>query len=248
MKNSLRRTGRLFLATAALGLLVLPACRVHNSVFRIEPVRPIADLQREALTVSPPPQSEGLRASELVDLVPLIPSARLDIRYASERNFLGTPVYPAARALLQRPAAKALARVAEALKARGFGLLIHDAYRPWSVTWVFWQATPADQHGFVASPAKGSVHNRGCAIDLSLYRLADGRPVTMPSGYDEFSPRAAAAYPGGTAKQRQLRDLLRQAMMAEGFKPITSEWWHFDYRDSALYPVLNVPFPTPQAD
>lgn len=226
---------------AAFSLLAISACSSTVHEFRVEPVRPVAELLAEAHAVRPPSQSEGLRAPELVDLATVIPGARLDIRYASERNFLGTPVYPAARALLQRPAAEALARVAGALKARGFGLLIHDAYRPWSVTWVFWQATPKHQHGFVANPARGSVHNRGCAIDLSLYRLADGRPVTMPSGYDEFSPRAAAAYPGGTAKQRQLRDLLRRAMEAEGFKPITSEWWHFDYRDSALYPVLDLP-------
>jgi len=151
-------------------------------------------------------------------------------------------MYTSARAFLQRPAAAALLRAHRALAAQGYGLLIHDAYRPWSVTWMFWEATPVAQRSFVANPARGSKHNRGCAVDLSMYELATGRPVQMPSGYDEFSERAHPGYTGGTERQRALRDLLRRTMEAEGFTVDLGEWWHFDYRDWARYPVLNVPF------
>ena len=101
---------------------------------------------------------------------------------------MGVPLYDRAQARLQRPAAEALGRVQRALAAEGFGLLVHDAYRPWYVTRMFWDATPDSQRVFVADPATGSRHNRGAAVDLTLYDLRTGRPVTMVSGYDEFSP------------------------------------------------------------
>ena len=131
------------------------------------------------------------RPVELVELIALDPTIRLDIRYATRDNFLATPVYTEARAFLQRPAAEALVRAHRALREQGFGLLIHDAYRPWWVTKVFWDATPADKHDFVADPAQGSRHNRGCAVDLTLFRLADGRAVAMPSLYDEMTERSS---------------------------------------------------------
>jgi D-alanyl-D-alanine dipeptidase len=149
--------------------------------------------------------------------------------------------YDRPRAFLQRPAAEALVRAHRQLAAQGYGLLIHDAYRPWHVTKMFWDATPEESKLFVADPAKGSRHNRGCAVDLTLYKLAGGEPIVMPSGYDEFSPRAFPAYPGGTSRQRWHRELLRRAMEAEGFSVFEFEWWHFDYRDWRRYPILNMP-------
>jgi D-alanyl-D-alanine dipeptidase len=122
------------------------------------------------------------------------------------------------------------------------GLLVHDAYRPWWVTKVFWDATPMEKRAFVADPEKGSRHNRGCAVDLTLYRLADGHAVEMPSLYDEMTERAYPGYAGGTPEQRERRDLLRSAMEREGFTVFESEWWHFDHRDWREYPILNVPF------
>jgi len=107
---------------------------------------------------------------------------------------------------------------------------------------VLWHATPPDKHDFVAKPADGSRHNRGCAVDLTMYRLQDGRPVEMPSGYDEMSERAYPTYAGGTAEQRRLRDLLRSAMAAEGFTVYQFEWWHFDYKDWREYGIQNVRF------
>jgi D-alanyl-D-alanine dipeptidase len=217
--------------------------KVEGAVFRITPRRPVADLRREALAGSPPRENGPFRPSELVDAVSLEPGLRLDIRYATEDNFLGVPVYPSsARAFLQRPAAEALVRAHRALRPYGYGLLIHDAYRPWWVTRVFWDATPPDKREFVADPAKGSRHNRGCAVDLTLYRLADGRAAEMPGVYDEMSERSYPSYRGGTSLQRWRRDLLRAAMEAEGFTVFSSEWWHFDYRGWREYPILNVPF------
>ncbi|HWR35759.1 MAG TPA: M15 family metallopeptidase [Clostridia bacterium] len=210
--------------------------------FRIQPVRPVEELRREALKQEPPPQSGDLRKPDLVELVTLDPTIKLDIRYATKNNFLSTPMYNEARAFLQRPAADALVRANRELHKQGYGLLIHDAYRPWYVTWMFWQATPESLHKFVADPKTGSRHNRGCAVDLTLYNLKTGKAVEMPSGYDEMSERAYPSYAGGTAEQRRLRDLLRTEMQKQGFAVYEFEWWHFDYKDFDKYPVLNVPF------
>ncbi|MBL8726804.1 MAG: serine hydrolase [Planctomycetes bacterium] len=210
--------------------------------FRIAPVRAVGELRAEAARATPPPAPAGARPSDLVDLAALEPTLRFDLRYATANNFLGTPVYPAdARAKLQRPAAEALVRVQRALAADGLGLCIFDAYRPWSVTKVFWDATPPDLHHFVADPARGSRHNRGCAVDLTLCDLATGQPVGMPSGFDEFTPRAYGDYPGGTSQQRYHREVLRRAMEAEGFAVYEHEWWHFDFADWRHYAVGNEP-------
>jgi D-alanyl-D-alanine dipeptidase len=177
-----------------------------------------------------------------VEVTALEPGIRLDIRYASTRNFLNTPVYSQARAFLQRPAALALVRVHAALAREGYGLLIHDAYRPWYVTRLFWDATPADKHEFVADPSLGSRHNRGCAVDLTLYRLADGGVVEMPSLYDEMTERAYPTYSGGPKDATAARDLLRKYMEAEGFTVYASEWWHFDYAEWSSYRLQNARF------
>ena len=164
------------------------------------------------------------------------------MRYATTNDFLGTPVYTQARAFLQRPAAEALVRANHELKGLGYGLIIHDGYRPWYVTKIFWDATPDDKKIFVADPQSGSKHNRGCAVDLSLYDLKTGLEVEMPSGYDEMSERAYADYPGGTDEERARRAVLKQAMEKQGFAVIPKEWWHFDYKDWKQYPILNVKF------
>lgn len=214
----------------------------EGSVFRIQPVRPIEELRRDALAATAPVESGQFRATELVELSTLDPTIKLDIRYATSRNFLGTPLYTQARAFLQRPAAEALVRAHRKLKAMGYGLLIHDGYRPWYVTKMFWDATPPAQHEFVADPATGSRHNRGCAVDLSLYELRSGRPIDMPGSYDEFSHRSYPAYPGGTSRQRWHRELLRRSMEAEGFTVYSAEWWHFDFRDWRSYRIGTIPF------
>jgi D-alanyl-D-alanine dipeptidase len=220
-------------------LLLAAACAGKPAFFRVEPVRPVAELREEALRATPPAEPAPARAADLVELVTLDSTIRLDIRYATGRNFLGTPVYSQARAFLQRPAAEALVRAHRALAPEGYGLLVHDAYRPWYVTKLFWDATPPAQREFVADPAQGSKHNRGAAVDLTLYDRRTGRAVEMPSLYDEFSERAYADWPGGTAEQRRLRGLLRAAMEREGFAVVRNEWWHFDYRDWRDYGLGN---------
>jgi CubicO group peptidase (beta-lactamase class C family)/D-alanyl-D-alanine dipeptidase len=213
-----------------------------GATFRINPRRPVEELRREALAARPPVETGDFRASDLLELRALVPDIRYDIRYATADNFMGAIFYSSARAFLQRPAAEALARAATRLRAQGYGLLIHDAYRPWYVTRMFWDATPEEQRDFVADPARGSRHNRGAAVDLSLYELRSGRPVDMVSGYDEFSPRAYPDYPGGTALQRWYRELLRSAMEAESFTVYPAEWWHFDHPDWRHYRIGNERF------
>src|SRR5258707_401942 len=176
------------------------------------------------------------------DVTSLAPNLHLDLRYATSNDFLGTPVYTQARAFLQRPAAEAMQHALLRLKPLGYALLIHDAYRPWYVTKIFWDATPPEGKIFVADPAQGSRHNRGCAVDLTLYDLATGKPIEMPGTYDEMSPRSFPNYPGGTSLQRWHRELLRWAMESEGFAVYEAERWHFDYQDWREYPILNVPF------
>ena len=193
---------------------------------------------------TPPKEPGPFRAADLVELVKVDPTIHLDVRYATSNNFTGRPVYRQARAFLQRPAAEALVRVGRSLHEKGYGLLVFDGYRPWSVTKLFWEITPKDkrERGFVANPAKGSKHNRGAAVDLSMYDLATGKEADMPSTYDEFTDRAAPSYTGGTAEQRARRDLLRAEMEKEGFTVDTGEWWHFNYKGWETYPILDIPF------
>jgi CubicO group peptidase (beta-lactamase class C family)/D-alanyl-D-alanine dipeptidase len=211
-----------------------------GETFKITPVKPIDELRAAALAASPPIESGDYRDADLVELVSTEPTIKLDIRYATINNFAGAAFYKQPRALMQRPAAEAVARVNARLKKQGLGLLIHDAYRPWHVTKMFWDATPETMKKFVANPANGSRHNRGCAVDLTLYDLQSGQAVQMVSGYDEFSPRAFPMYPGGTSRQRWYRELLRRTMEAEGFSVYEFEWWHFDFKDWKKYRIGNV--------
>ena len=219
-----------------------PIAGEDGKTFKITPVRPVAELRAEALAAKPPIENKTFRKSDLVDLTTLDPTIKLDIRYATDNNFAGTPFYSSSRAFMQKPAAEALVRANKALAPAGLGLLIHDAYRPWYVTKMFWEATPEVSRGFVADPAKGSRHNRGCAVDLTLYHRKTGAPIQMVGGYDEFSDRSNPDYPGGTSRQRWYRDRLRRAMEDEGFAVFDIEWWHFDYRDWTKYPILNATF------
>ncbi|WP_419936676.1 serine hydrolase [Candidatus Palauibacter sp.] len=213
-----------------------------GGTFRIDPVRPVEDLRAEALAASPPSETGSFRESELVEVTSLEPGIRLDVRYATTNNFMSSVFYDEPRVFLQRPAAEALARAHRALAEHGYGLLLHDGYRPWYVTKMFWDATPETDKIFVADPASGSRHNRGSAIDLNLFDLATGDPVNMVGTYDEFSPRSFPNYPGGTSRQRWLRELLRRTMEAEGFTVYEAEWWHFDHEDWRSYAIQNAPF------
>lgn len=190
----------------------------------------------------PPKEMRPLRAPDLVEVVTLDPTIRLDVRYASAKNEFGRPFYPEARAFLQRPAAEALARVNRALKEKGYALLVFDGYRPWRVTKQFWDLTPDDKKIFVANPKNGSRHNRGSAVDLSIVDLATGKEADMGGTYDEMSKRSYVTYEEGPKEALKRRDLLRSAMEKEGFFVYPWEWWHFDWKDWRDYPVLDIPF------
>jgi D-alanyl-D-alanine dipeptidase len=216
----------------------------QGQVFRITLRQPVEQLRREALARRPPPENRARMAAEsdLVDLTKVDPTIKLDIRYATSNNFMGAPMYSEARAFLEEPAAKALGAASQRFRALGYGLLVYDAYRPWYVTKMFWDGTPPDKRIFVANPKRGSRHNRGCAVDLTLYSLRTGQPVPMTGGYDEMSERSYPTYPGGTSLERWDRDLLREVMGEEGFTVNEYEWWHFDYKDWPQYPILNITF------
>jgi len=214
----------------------------RGPTFTIKPATPIEELREIAMAASPPIEEGKLRDPDLVELVTVVPGVRLDIRYATTNNFMEAVFYEQPRAFMQRPAAEALARVQSRLAEQGLGLLVYDAYRPWFATKMFWDATPEDQKQFVADPANGSRHNRGCAVDLTLIDLATGEPVDMTGGYDEFTERSYPFYPGGTDRQRWHRELLRRTMEAERFAVYEYEWWHFDFHEWAEYPILDRSF------
>ena len=162
--------------------------KAGTNQLRITPVRPVAELRTEALAATPPAETGNFRATDLVEIVKLDPTIKLEIRYATTNNFLGTRVYDEGRAFLQQPAADALVRAHRALKSLGYGLLIHDAYRPWYVTKIFWDATPPAKKWLVANPAEGSKHNRGSAVDLTV-----AKAVKVPDVVDQPEDDATKA-------------------------------------------------------
>jgi len=213
----------------------------HGKTFRIDPLEPVGVLRKIALSASPPSEQKK-NDPDLVELRTLDSTIKYDIRYATTNNFMSAVFYRSAHAYMQRPAAESLVRVNKKLKAFGYGLLIHDSYRPWYVTKMFWDATPDDKKIFVANPESGSRHNRGCAVDLTLYDLDTGAVVEMVGGYDEMTDRSFPDYVGGTSQQRWHRELLRRSMEAEGYTVYEAEWWHYDYKTWNDYPILNLTF------
>ncbi len=178
----------------------------------------------------------------MIELIKLDPTIRLDIKYAADDNFVKMKVYPEARAFLQPEAAEGVVRVHKLLGEHGLGIVIYDGYRPWSVTKLFWETVSVEDRIFVADPAEGSKHNRGCAVDLGIFDLATETPVPMPSEFDEFTERASPDYTGGTAQERRNRDLLRILMEANGFTVNRNEWWHFDLIGWEQYPIYDLAF------
>jgi zinc D-Ala-D-Ala dipeptidase len=188
------------------------------------------------------PLAARAQGSGLTEIIKRDPTIRLDLRYATTNNFTGRVLYDQTRAFMQGVATEALIRAHARANADGFGLTIFDAYRPWRVTKQLWDATPPAKRNYVANPAKGSRHNRGCAVDLSLHSLKNGKLVDMPTGFDDFSERAHRDYRGASPPALANRARLARYMEAEAFIGMSNEWWHFDYRDWADYPVLDVPF------
>jgi zinc D-Ala-D-Ala dipeptidase len=195
-----------------------------------------------ALLLSAP----AARAPALTDLSALVPDAVLDLRYATPDNVVGRPLYPpGARCLLRREVAARLARAADLLRARGYRLRLYDCYRPLSVQRLLFEKEP--RPGFVADPNHGgSHHNRAAAVDLGLAG-PNGEEVELPTGFDEFTPRARAdAVQGVSEAARAHRHVLRAAMVAAGFEPSRSEWWHFTAPEAHGAPLLDVPLDAPR--
>jgi D-alanyl-D-alanine dipeptidase len=179
-------------------------------------------------------------AMELFDLEEVIDDVRLDIRYATDNNFTGEVIYSMPKAYVRKPVAEALAMVHDSLQGHGLGVLVYDAYRPYSATVRFYEVY--GDTVFVADPKYGSKHNRGCAVDISLFDLATGEELLMPTEFDEFSERAHHEYMNLPEEAINNRALLKGVMKHFGFTPYPSEWWHFDYTGWKNYPLMNISF------
>ncbi len=177
--------------------------------------------------------------TSFVEIIKLNPHIRLDIRYATPNNFLHQTVYPQARCFLRHDAAMAIDAVQKELETIGLGLKIFDGYRPLSVQKKMWQIMP-DAH-YVANPAKGSRHNRGMAVDLTLVD-AEGDALPMPTGFDSFKKEAHQDYFNLPPEILRNRWILRTVMEKHGFSPIRTEWWHYDFKGWKKYRVLDKSF------
>ena len=189
--------------------------------------------------VMPAALGAGKRA-QLVNLAQAVPGIKLDLRYAGADNCFGHPLTDDARAFLDYEAAAALNSVQQQLAPYGYGLVVWEAYRPWSVSKLAYDALPLNNKTMLPAPETGFSHNTGRSIDVSLYVLATGENAGMISDFDEPSIRQYAAFAGGTELERYRRDLLRNAMQLAGFTASDVEWWHFDYGDIKAFAHLNV--------
>lgn len=219
---------------AAFGLAALP-------LVGCAPIGP----DRDVLFI-PADKAAALKPDDpkrLLELIKLDPAIRLDMRYSTANNFTGQILYDEARAFLAAPAAQAVARASKMAQADGFGLTIYDAYRPWRITKKLWDATPVGpKKNYVANPKRGSKHNRGCAVDLTLHDLQTGQLVEMPTEFDDFSEKAHRDYMGASAVAIANRARLARYLEAEGFVGLSNEWWHFDFTGWEQFPVMDIPF------
>lgn len=187
-----------------------------------------------------PAQLGAGQQAQLVDLAQAVPGLKFDLRYAQADNCFDQALTDDQRAFLDADAAQALAQAQQYLKPYGYGILVWEAYRPWSVSKLAYDALPADKKSMLPAPEVGFSHNTGRSIDVSLYLLATGENASMISGFDEPSVRQYASFAGGTTLERYRRDLLRSAMQMAGFTASETEWWHFDYGDIKGFAHLNV--------
>lgn len=182
----------------------------------------------------------SLQQVDLIELITINPNIRLDIKYATGDNFTKKAVYTQAKCYLRKAVAEKVNKVQLELEKQGLGLKVFDGYRPRSVQYKFWELVPDER--YVGDPKKGSKHNRGSAVDLTIIRLSDGQEVEMPSAFDEFSEKAHRNYDAMTLEARKNCKLLEDLMVAQGFIPLPTEWWHFDDVDWQNYDLLDVSF------
>jgi D-alanyl-D-alanine dipeptidase len=176
----------------------------------------------------------------LADIKKAIPGIILDIRYATSNNFMKQVMYKQARAFARKPVVEQLKKIQAELNSKGYGLKIFDAYRPYAITVAFYKK--ASNKAFVANPAKGSKHNRGCAVDLTLIDLKTGLDIDMPTPYDSFEPQASPTYKDLPKPVIKNRDYLISVMHRHGFRVIDNEWWHFDFTGWKNYALMDIPF------
>jgi len=212
-------------------IVLLAAPTFHAVAQKLKVTRTLADYEA---TVEKSPEKQ------LVDIKAAIPDITLDIRYASSNNFMKRVMYPEARAFARKPVVEQLKNIQKELRKKGYGLKIYDAYRPYAITVAFYQQ--ASDKNFVASPAKGSKHNRGCAIDLTLINYETKEEIPMPTPYDSFEAAAAANYQNLPAAVLKNRDFLIKTMESHGFKVLHNEWWHYDFIGWQNYELMDIPF------
>ncbi|RBQ04872.1 M15 family metallopeptidase [Pedobacter miscanthi] len=176
----------------------------------------------------------------LVEIKKAIPNITLDIRYATRNNFMQQVMYKQARAFARKPVVEALKKIQKELNKKGYGLKIFDGYRPYAITVEFYKK--ASDKNFVANPAKGSKHNRGCAVDLTLINLKTGKELVMPTPYDSFSAAAAAKYEKVSPEAKKNRDFLITIMAKYRMNVLENEWWHYDFSDWRNYDLMDIPF------
>jgi D-alanyl-D-alanine dipeptidase len=181
-------------------------------------------------------------SKKMIDLGALIPGLVLDLRYATTNNFMKQKMYPGniSHTYLRAPAAKALLEVQQELYKMGYGLKIFDAYRPYSVTVQFWELVHDER--YVADPSKGSGHNRGIAVDLTIIDLKSGKELEMPTGFDNFTDSAHHDFMNLQSLILQNRKLLREEMEKYGFLAFPTEWWHYSLPNPEYYEVLDLDF------
>ncbi len=225
----------MLIGTAVMPLIGCMPNRPDKDVpFQPQPKKQAATTAEPNATIAP---------NQLVELVKLDPSIRLDMRYATTNNFTGRQLYDQPRAFLIGAAAAALVKASSLARAEGYGLTIFDAYRPWRVTKQLWDATPrGPKRNYVANPKRGSKHNRGCAVDLSLHDLPTGALTEMPTGFDDFSEKAHRDYQGAGDIANANRARLQRYLEQVGFIGLSNEWWHFDFIGWEKYPVMDIPF------
>jgi len=216
-------------------LLIFVACalRVNAQHYKYIDSTKIYGIARYKLQVKASPDKQ------LVEIKKYIPEIILDLRYATTNNFMHRRMYTRAKAYARLPVVKALQQVEAELKMQGLGIKIYDAYRPYSITVNFYEMAP--DTNFVADPRKGSKHNRGCAIDLSLINIKTGKELDMPTGFDSFSRKAGANYMDLPPQQIANRELLKTIMAKYGFRVISTEWWHYDFTGWEKYELLDIP-------
>ena len=207
------------------------------------PLPPVDTLVAQLVAVPPlPPPPPDYDTTRWIELDTARAGWAADIRYATTNNFMGLQVYPCGRCFLRPPVAAALERAALTLQAQGYGLLLYDCYRPRPAQQKLWDVTPNPR--YVTPPARGSQHNRGTAVDLTLTDLASGDTLDMGTPYDFFGPEAAPAYAALPEAVLDRRRTLSAALLAAGFKAIRSEWWHFNYLGTGA-PLSDWEWPCP---